>query len=115
MLHAIENGEDFVEYIHWDNVIFLQLSADDCILCAHFLHQFSIDDLEEVQRIMPCISPKLKLLVLSDKNPDDPTSDDFWRLSLSLPLEEGPALAEASVTCRRSRYGDLHFPNSLFC
>jgi hypothetical protein len=97
MLQAIEGGEDFIEYQHWENVVCLQKSADDCILCAQFLHQFSSEDLTEALMIMSCISPELKLMVLSDKTPNDPTSNDFWRLSLYLPLKEGPALAEVSV------------------
>jgi hypothetical protein len=113
IVYDYELGEDFVSYSHWENVTLFKNSADNCHLCAQFLNQFSDGELADAARSHEEIASRLDIIMapfLWTRH----EFEDNWRLSLYLPLMEGPAIVEVSMgpTQRLGRH--LARPRSIF-
>lgn len=94
ILQAISEGDQFVEYSHCDNVdLFEEAVSKGYYLCIHFFSQFSENDIENAHRALgEGIMDKLYFTVAltSDRGIAEVRN---WKLTLSLPLQEGLELA----------------------
>ncbi len=102
ILQAICEGDQFVEYAHWDNVdLFEEAVSKGCHLCIHFFSQFSEKDIENAHRALgEGIKDKIYFTVASNSAGGIADVRD-WKLTLSLPLQEGLELAYMGMTAAK--------------